>query len=139
MTPLQIHLVRTTFASIAPSAQNVAALFYARLFEIEPTLRPLFRGDLTEQGRKLMQMLGAAVAGLDRVRELAPRLRELGRRHHEYGVRDVHYETVAVALLWTLEQGLGERFTAEVRDAWTKAYHLMADAMKAGASVRAAA
>lgn len=135
MTPRQIQLVRTTFVSIAPSAKDVAARFYARLFEIAPTLRPLFRGDLTEQGRKLMQMLGVAVAGLDRARELAPMLRELGRRHHGYGVRDHHYEIVAAALLWTLEQGLGERFTGEVRDAWTEAYRLVTDAMKAGASM----
>ena len=139
MTPRQIELVRATFAEIAPRAPDAAALFYGRLFEVAPQLRALFRGDLTAQGGKLMQALAATVGGLERIDELAPALRELGRRHRGYGVADSHYEIVGGALLWTLGQGLGGKFTDEVRDAWATAYGLVADTMKAGAALRTAA
>jgi len=139
MTPRQIELVRATFAQIAPIAPQAAAMFYARLFTLEPPLRRLFRGDLTEQGGKLMQVLGAAVAGLHKIEQLVPTLQELGRRHLAYGVVETHYDTVGEAFLWTLEQGLGAVFNDEVRDAWATAYGLLADTMKAGASLRAAA
>jgi hemoglobin-like flavoprotein len=134
MTPNQIDLVRSSFARIAPAAGQVAALFYGRLFEIDPPLRRLFRGDMTEQGRKLMQVLATAVAGLDRLGELAPVLHGLGRRHAAYGVADAHYDTVAQALLWTLEQGLDVEFTLDVREAWTVAYGVLAQTMREGAS-----
>src|SRR5262245_8268570 len=117
MTPHQKMLVQTTFAQVAPIAETAAALFYARLFELDPSLRPMFSADLNEQGRKLMQMIGVAVAGLDKLDALVPAVRALGQRHAGYGVRDEHYATVAEALLWTLETGLGEAFTFEVREA----------------------
>src|SRR4030095_11499050 len=107
MTPQQIELVRVTFGAIAPRVEAAAALFYQRLFEIEPALRPLFRGDIGAQVAKLAHTLGVAVASLDRLDTLAPTLRELGRRHAGYGVQDRHYDIVGEALLWTLAQGLG--------------------------------
>jgi hemoglobin-like flavoprotein len=134
MTPNQIDLVRSSFARVAPAATQVAALFYGQLFELDPQLRRLFRGDMTEQGSKLMQVLAAAVAGLDRLGELAPVLRDLGRRHASYGVTDAHYDTVAQALLWTLERGLGADFTPKVREAWTAAYSALAQTMREGAA-----
>jgi hemoglobin-like flavoprotein len=139
MTPQQIALVRMSFAAVRPIADSAAALFYGRLFELDPSLRPLFKTDLHGQGRLLMQMIGLAVDNLDRLDELAPKLTSLGRRHAGYGVREAHYETVGAALLWTLEQGLGADFTPETRAAWASAYALLAQTMKAGAAAAAAA
>jgi len=130
MTPQQKTLVQTTFAQVAPIADQAAAMFYAKLFELDPSLRPMFTTDLTEQGRKLMRMIGMAVNGLDRLDELVPVVRQLGTRHAGYGVRDEHYDTVAAALLWTLEQGLGPAFTPNVKDAWTTVYGVLASTMK---------
>jgi hemoglobin-like flavoprotein len=134
MTPRQKSLVQETFAQVEPIAAVAAELFYARLFELDPTLRPLFSGDMQEQGKKLMQMIAVAVRGLDDPARLLPAVRALGRRHVGYGVRDEHYGTVAAALLWTLERGLGEAFTAEARAAWTAVYTLLAATMQEGAA-----
>lgn len=131
MTPDQIALVQQSFAKVKPIADQAAALFYGRLFELDPSLRPLFKGDMTEQGRKLMQMLALAVNGLTKLDTLAPAVAELGRRHKGYGVTDSMYPTVASALLWTLEQGLGKDFTPAVKDAWVAAYTLLASVMTA--------
>lgn len=138
MTPLQIELVKSTFAKVAPIAPQAAALFYGRLFDIAPEVRPLFKGDMTEQGRKLMQVIGMAVSSLDRLPELVPIVQKLGARHGDYGVKDEHYGFVAEALLWTLEKGLGEAFTPDVKNAWVAAYTVLADTMKQAAK-RAAA
>jgi len=130
LTPSQIAAVRQSFALIRPNAERAAAQFYDRLFALDPKLRPLFPRDLAPQGRKLMQMLGVAVANLDRVEALMPRIRALGARHAGYGVKDAHYDAAGGALLWTLEQNLRERFTPELRTAWIAAYTLVAEAMK---------
>ncbi len=138
MTLNEKNLVQATFAQVEPIAEVAAELFYGRLFEIAPELRPMFRGDLKEQGRKLMQMLAVAVKGLDRLPEIIPAVREMGRRHAGYGVRDEHYDTVATALLWTLERALGAGFTPEVKSAWVTVYTTLATAMKSGAMEMAA-
>jgi hemoglobin-like flavoprotein len=106
MTPEQNRLVQASFAAVVPQGDTVASLFYGRLFEMDPDLRPLFRGDMTDQGRKLMTMLAVAVNGLDRLPDLVPLVARLGARHATYGVKDEDYDTVADALLWTLEKGL---------------------------------
>jgi hemoglobin-like flavoprotein len=134
MTPHQKMLVQTSFAQVAPIAETAAGLFYAKLFELDPSLRPLFKSDIKEQGRKLMDMLTVAVHGLDHLDKLIPAVRALGRRHAGYGVRDEHYETVAVALISTLELGVGAAFTDEVREAWATVYWLLAATMKSGAA-----
>lgn len=139
MTPEQKRLVQTSFAKVAPIADAAAAMFYARLFEIDPALKPLFTTDITEQGRKLMRMLGMAVNGLDRLDALVPVVQQLGIRHKQYGVTDEHYDTVAVALLWTLEQGLGPEFTPDVKDAWVAVYTVLASTMKQAAASAALA
>lgn len=139
MTPTQKQLVQSTFLRVAPIAEPAAAMFYARLFELDPALRPLFTGDMKAQGVKLMRMIGMAVAGLDRLEELVPTVRQLGIRHSSYGVRDEHYDTVAAALLWTLEQGLGDAFTPEARDAWAAVYGVLASTMKTAAATAAVA
>jgi hemoglobin-like flavoprotein len=130
VTNTQKVLVQQSFAAVMPIADDAAVLFYQRLFELDPSLKGMFRGDMTEQRRKLMQMLTAAVKGLDRLDQLVPAVEELGRRHVGYGVADAHYDTVGAALLWTLGKGLGAAFTADVKDAWVAVYGLLADTMK---------
>jgi hemoglobin-like flavoprotein len=129
MNPAQIQLVQDSFAKVAPIAPVAADLFYARLFEIDPSLKSLFKGDLKRQGAMLMSMIATAVRSLSNPEGLIPVLRGLGQRHAAYGVTDAHYATVATALIWTLEQGLGADFTPAVREAWVAAYELMADTM----------
>ena len=130
VTDAQKALVQNSFATVATIADDAAVLFYQRLFELDPSLRPMFRGDMAEQRKKLMQMLTAAVKGLDRLEQLVPVVKDLGRRHAGYGVEDRHYDTVAEALLWTLEAGLGRAFTPEVKAAWVAVYTLLATTMK---------
>lgn len=129
-TPTQTALVQSSFAIIAPIADDAAALFYQRLFEIDPSLRRMFPEDMSGQRKKLMQMLTAAVKGLDRLDQLVPVVQDLGRRHATYGVTDAHYDTVGAALLWTLEMGLGKGFTPEMKDAWATVYGLLATTMR---------
>lgn len=133
MTPKQKELVQQSFAKVVPISEKAAAMFYQRLFTLDPSLRPLFKGDMKEQGRKLMQMIGVAVTGLDNVQQIVPAVKDLGRRHASYGVQPKHYDTVAAALLWTLEQGLGAEYTPETREAWTAVYTLLAGTMKEAA------
>jgi hemoglobin-like flavoprotein len=130
MNTVQKILVQTSFEKVAPLADTAAAMFYQRLFALDPGLRHLFRGDIHDQGRKLMHMLGAAVAGLDDPEALVPQVQALGKRHRGYGVSDAQYATVASALLWTLEQALGPDFTPQVRDAWAAVYTVLAGLMQ---------
>jgi hemoglobin-like flavoprotein len=133
MTPRQKVLVKETFAKVVPIADKAAALFYGRLFETAPSLRALFTGDMTAQGRKLMQMIGTCVGQLDDLDRLVPAVKELGRKHADYHVSTADYAIVGAALLWTLEQGLGPAFTPEVKDAWTAVYQTLSSTMLAGA------
>ena len=125
MTPSQIKLVQTTFAQVVPIAATIAELFYGRLFEIAPQVRPMFPKDRTEQKEQLMAMLSSAAAGLDHLDTLAPAVSALGRRHAGYGLEARHYVLVGSALLWALEKALAEAFTSEVKDAWASAYILL--------------
>jgi hemoglobin-like flavoprotein len=134
MTPQQIAHVQRTFAQVRPIADTAAALFYSRLFMLDPSLKHMVKGDMAKQGQMLMSMIGSAVAGLNNLDKLAPIVRNLGARHVAYGVNDDHYATVGAALLWTLEQGLGEIFTPQVHEAWAAAYTVLAETMKAGAA-----
>jgi len=134
LTDREKVLVQQSFALVAPIADDAAALFYRRLFELDPSLERMFKGDMTEQRKKLMQMLTAAVKGLDRLEQLVPVVEDLGRRHAGYGVADAHYDTVGAALLWTLEKGLGQAFTPDVKDAWVVVYGLLAGTMKNAAN-----
>lgn len=134
MTPQHIALVRASFVLVLPIADTAAALFYQRLFELDPTVRLLFPADLRDQGRKLIKMLQVAVHGLSRLDTLVPTLQELGRRHARYGVANEQYATVGAALLWMLEQGLGEQFTPAVEESWAAAYALLAETMMLAAA-----
>ncbi len=127
-------LVQDSWAQVMPISEVAAALFYAKLFELDPSLQALFKGDMKEQGKKLMQMITVAVRGLDRIEELVPAVQALGARHVGYGVKDAHYDTVAAALLDTLEKGLGDAFTSEVKAAWVEVYAVLATTMKGAAA-----
>lgn len=130
ITAKQKELVQSTFAQVAPIAETAADIFYNKLFELDPAVRALFKGDIKDQGRKLMTMLAAAVKGLDDLGALVPVVQDLGKRHVAYGVTDAHYDTVAAALLYTLETGLGDNWNDEVKDAWVAVYTVLASTMK---------
>ena len=134
MTPTQIELIRTSWASVEPIADVAASLFYERLFEQDPAVRRLFRKtDMAAQKKNLMQTLTVVVKGIDRLEDLVPAVQALGRRHAGYGVRPEHYDLVGAALLWTLGQGLGDAFTDDVRDAWAQAYGTLEEPIEAAA------
>lgn len=133
MTPEQVNLVKSTWAEVEPIANTAAAMFYGRLFELNPELRSLFKSDMTEQGKKLMQMIAVAVNNLHQLDQVLEPVQALGRRHVEYRVEDKDYDTVGSALLWTLEQGLGDQYTPDVEQAWTETYITLANVMKAAA------
>jgi nitric oxide dioxygenase len=133
MTPRQIALVRDSFALVVPIRQTAASLFYARLFEIAPEVRPLFPRDVAAQGAKLMAALAVLVHELDRLDGILPDIEALAVRHVGYGAREDHYAAVGEALIWTLEQGLGTGFTEEAREAWIAAYATLSGAMIAAA------
>ena len=132
-----IGLVKESFDLVEPMASEVGALFYANLFRLDPSLKPLFTGDMVVQGEKLMKMIGVAVGLLGQPQLLLPALQTLGRRHADYGVRDDHYDTVGTALLATLQQGIGVAFTPEVREAWIDVYGVLSRTMKEAARVAA--
>jgi methyl-accepting chemotaxis protein len=137
MKPETIHQVQSSWAQVQPIAHVAGPLFYRNLFEADPSLRPLFRGDTDAQAARLMQMIGVAVSRLDDLPALVPVLKQLGQRHQGYGVRPAHYDTVGNALLATLEQGLGPAFTPAVRTAWTTVYGVMAEVMQTAAAMNA--
>lgn len=129
MTPRQIELLRDSWALVRPAPAPVAALFYGRLFQLDPALRALFHGDLEQQGQKLMAALSFVVDGLDDLPQRLPAVQALARRHAGYGVQPGHYDTVGRALLWTLAHGLGTAATDEVLQAWRQAYALLSGVM----------
>ncbi|MBV8640211.1 MAG: hemin receptor [Verrucomicrobia bacterium] len=127
----QKQLVQNSWEKVLPISDTAATLFYGRLFELDPSTRPLFKDtNMAQQRKKLIQVIGTVVNGLNRLDQLIPAVSNLGRRHVAYGVRDEHYSSVGKALIWTLEQGLGADFTPEVREAWTTVYAVLAETMK---------
>lgn len=129
----QIKLVQKTFEKVRPISEAVAELFYNRLFELNPSFKSLFKGDMKTQSKMFMQIIDYAVTGLDKLDTILPTIQDLGKRHVGYGVKEEYYETVGEALLSTLEWGLGRDFTPEVKDAWAAAYKLLSDTMKSAA------
>lgn len=134
MTPQQIALVQSSWQKVVPIKDKAAELFYGKLFELDPSLKPLFKGNMAEQGRKLMAVLNTAVNSLTNLPTIVPVVQEMGKRHVGYGVKDAHYDTVAAALLWTLGAGLGDAFTDDVKAAWTETYVTLATVMKDAAA-----
>ncbi|OQP86855.1 hemin receptor [Rhizobium rhizosphaerae] len=137
MTPTDIDLVQSSFAKVVLIKEAAAELFYGRLFEIAPEVKPLFKGDMKEQGRKLMMTLGVVVNGLKDLPSIVPAAEALAVKHNDYGVKPEHYQVVGDALLWTLEQGLGPDFTPQTKSAWATAYGTLSGVMIA-ASTRSA-
>ncbi|MEO1321383.1 MAG: globin family protein [Pseudomonadota bacterium] len=125
----QIALVEQSFAKILPIKEAAAELFYGRLFEIAPDVKPMFKGDIKAQGLKLMGALTFVVNGLRKLDAVVPTAQELAIGHVGYGVKAEHYAPVGEALIWTLEQGLGEAFTEDVEAAWLSAYTLLSGVM----------
>ncbi|MEZ5852904.1 MAG: globin family protein [Hyphomicrobiaceae bacterium] len=134
MTPEQVKLVQDSFKLVEPIAPQAADLFYGRLFEIAPAVRPLFPSDISGQKEKLMSMIGTAVNNLHQVEKIVPAVQELGRRHVAYGVTAAHYQPVGEALIWTLEKGLGDKFTPDVKAAWLATYTTLEGVMTAAAA-----
>jgi nitric oxide dioxygenase len=122
MTSDQVQLVQQSFAKFAPISEAAAVIFYDRLFEVAPQVKPMFPTDMTEQRKKLMATLAVVVGGLGNLESILPAASALATRHVGYGAKAEHYPVVGAALLWTLEKGLGEGWTPEVADAWTAAY-----------------
>lgn len=118
---------------VLPNQEATAGLFYDRLFDQYPEVRPMFKGNMQEQGEKLMKMLDLAVSSLDDVESLIEPLKAAGKAHKGYGVAEADYQKVAASLLWTLEKGLGEAFTPKVKEAWTQTYTTLAGVMIEGA------
>jgi hemoglobin-like flavoprotein len=135
MTPQQVVLIQTSWQQVVPIREQAAQLFYDKLFMLDPSLQPLFKGDMLHQGRKLMAMIDTVVHGLGQLDRLIPAVRDLGRRHAGYGVQPAHYQTVGAALLWTLQAGLGDGFTSDVKAAWTEAYRVLSGVMSDAATV----
>ena len=128
----QITLVQSSFDLVRPIADAAGMLFYERVFTLAPQARALFGDDIQAQARRTMGAVGTAVDGLRRLDELVPFLMRLGARHVHYGVQEEHFDVVGAALLWTLEQGLGEAFTPDVRSAWEAVFGVIADTMLRG-------
>ena len=134
MNHKQIELVHASWKKVLIVGDAAANLFYTRLFTLDPSLRPMFKGEMKEQGRRLVAMITVAVNGLARIETLVPVIEALGRRHAGYGVEDRHYAVVGAALVWTLEQELNRHFTAEVEQAWRAAYQVLSTTMKQAAA-----
>lgn len=134
MEKFVINNVQDSFRKVMPIAEKVAEIFYTKLFEKDPSLKPLFKGDMKAQGKKLMQMLGMSVNGLNNMGALLPLLQDLGRKHVGYGVTNQMYDTVGASLLETLEAGLGENFTTDVKRSWEQVYSSIAVIMQDAAS-----
>lgn len=133
MKERNVDLVQASFKKVIPIADAAAEIFYGKLFEIDPSLKSMFKNDMKAQGKKLMTTLGMVVAGLKRLDEIVPQVESLAVKHVDYGVKDEDYTKVGNALLMTLKEGLGDEFTQEVREAWIEAYTLLSKTMKEAA------
>ncbi|MBX2837251.1 MAG: hemin receptor [Gammaproteobacteria bacterium] len=133
MTPEQKQIVKDTWAAVVPIQEQAAELFYGRLFSEYPEVKPMFKGDMQEQGEKLMKMIDQAVGSLDNLEPLIEPLKAAGKAHKDYGVEKADYSKVGACLLWTLEQGLGEAYNPSVQDAWGETYGTLSSVMIEGA------
>ena len=132
LTTTQVELIQTSFQQVLPIADTAGMLLYERIFTLAPETRWLFDDDIRPQAKRLMAAVKTVVEGLGELESVAPMLVRLGARHVRYGVRPEHFEVVGAAVMWTLEQGLGEAFTPPVRDAWAAAWEIITDAMLSG-------
>lgn len=129
LTDDQVKLVKANWNAVKPIKETAADLFYDKLFELDPSIRSLFKEDISIQKKALMATISFAVATLNHPDKLVPAVQQLGTRHGGYGVTDKHYATVGAAMLWTLEQGLGEAWTPEAKAASTEVYGILSSTM----------
>ena len=139
MNNKQIGLVQQSYEKLIPISLEAGELFYRNLFELDPSLRAMFKKDIKQQGQKLMTMLGTAVMLLGDLEKLLPIAKSLGERHFDYGVKDKHYAVVGTALICTLAQGLGKDFSSDIEKAWLAVYHQLTLVMKEAAQQKAVA
>jgi len=139
VTENQILLVKGSWSFIVMNPVGAGQLFYERLFEVAPGVRHLFKGDIKHQARKLINMVTLVVTKIDKLDDIIEEVKLLGQRHNRYGAEPAHYQVVGECLLWTLEKGLGDKWNDETREAWTKVYGILADAMIRNQSAAAAA
>lgn len=132
MTPDQIKLVKSSWASVILIVEETGQLFYKRLFEQAPELRPMFKGDLVSQERKLTDMITYVVANLDKLNDIIGDVKELGENHKEYGATPEQYKVVGECLVWTLKRGLEDKWNKEIENAWVIAYTTLSEAMLVG-------
>ncbi|HSQ29770.1 MAG TPA: globin domain-containing protein [Gemmatimonadaceae bacterium] len=131
MSPDQVLLVRSSWTLVNSNPDVLAERFYSHLFEIDESASRLFAAvDMTAQRAKLTQSFDVIVHALDEPERLLPALAPLARRHTGYGVEVRHFDSVRDALLWALADTYGSAFTADVREAWSEAYALVASVMK---------
>lgn len=138
MTPEQVTLVQDSFKKVLPIADTAADIFYDRLFEVAPEVRPMFSADMSGQKKALMGTLAVAVQSLHEVEKIIPTVQQLGAKHLTYGVKDEHYDIVGGALLYTLEKGLGDAWNDDLQAAWAETYGTVAGVMKDAAAEAAA-
>ena len=136
MTPKQIENVMNTWDFVVLNTAEAGKIFYDRLFEIDPKLRSLFKGNMESQEQKLISMITFVVHKLNNLNEVVKDVKALGERHSNYKVLPEYYNTVGAALLWTLEQALGSKWNDEVREAWTKAYTILSSTMIEAAAAK---
>jgi len=129
MKPEELKLAQDSLILIRPMADQIAKSFYLHLFEIAPRTMRLFTGDMDRQGIMLMTSLDLAVQGLGDMESVMPSVHALGERHYSYGVKPEYYQSAVESFVWSLEQHLGDQFTAELREAWRMAFQALADAM----------
>jgi len=139
MASITVDLVKESFGWVVPISEQAAEIFYARLFDMKPDVKSLFKSDMKDQGRKLMASIAVVVNSLDRLGDVLPAVQALAVRHAGYGVRSEDYDAVGAALIWTLQTGLGERFTDRHKGAWVEVYTNLANIMRAAAEARPAA
>jgi len=118
LSPEQIMLVQSSWEEIEPMSGKIGEAFYAKLFELDKSAAALFEGDINQQARTLMGMIGMAVSLLDKPEAMSAALRDLGERHAQYGVQHAHFAPFGDALIWGVEKALGPAFTPEIREAW---------------------
>lgn len=132
MTERQIVLVKNSWAYVVINAQEAGELFYGRLFHVAPSVKSMFKHDQKEQARKLMNMVTLIVTKLNKLDDIMNEVKLLAQRHGRYGAKPEHYQVVGECLLWTLEQGLGEKWNEELMEAWTAVYLKLSSAMIKG-------
>lgn len=125
-----IDLVQASWEKILPHRKHATAFFCEKLFELDPDLKRLFEGDAHNQARKMMLMLGQTVASLGRLEKVLPMLNDVAMKHIQVGAKEKDYSSVRSALIWTLEQGLAEAFTVDVRVAWNQTFSALVDVMQ---------